>query len=355
MNDVYFLRAKKFEPLEKLLKRLSYLFSKSNILMNVEPEDFIAVKIHCGEDTNTTSIRPEIIFQLANDLKLKTERVFITDTNVLYQSSRKNAIEHLMLMESRGISTHKARVPVIIADGLLGSNSVKVPIDKKHFKTVDIATDIAMSHGMLVVSHPTGHLSAGYGGAIKNVGMGCASRKGKLQMHSKMKPKINKNKCTACMQCITWCPMSAISLVEKKAVIDQEKCIGCGQCLAVCRFDAVKFDWRIDPGEFQEKIVEYAYGAVKSKTEKTAYTNVLLNITKDCDCIRKSQIPLMEDIGILASDDPVAIDTASLYLIKEINKKRLRDMAYDIDYTVQLRYAQELGMGSIDFNLIEIE
>ncbi len=355
MNDVFLLRAKNFEPFDRLLKRISYLFNRSNICFEIDQEDFVAVKIHCGEELNTTSIRPEIIFQLISDLKEKTSRIFITDTNVLYQSRRKNSIDHLNLMEERGLYSKKAGVPIIIADGLLGTNNIEIPINKKHFKTVNIASDIAMAHGMLVISHPTGHLSAGYGGAIKNLGMGCASRKGKLKMHSKMKPKINKGKCTACYQCISWCPQQAISIVDKKAKIDPAICIGCGQCLAVCRYDAVKFDWRIDPVEFQEKIVEYACGAVSGKQEKTSYINVLMNITKDCDCIRKSQTPIFDDIGILASNDPVAIDTASLYLIKEINSTRLRDKAYDIDYTVQLKYAQDIGLGNIDFNLIEID
>lgn len=354
-NNVYYIKAKKFEPLDKMLKRLSELFIQSQICRDINSEDFTAVKIHCGEESNTTAVKPQIIKRLADELKEKTSKIFITDTNVLYRSGRTNAVDHLHLMAKRGFDIKEMGVPVIIADGLSGSSAKDITIKKKYYQDVSIAADIAMANAMLVISHPTGHLATGYGGALKNLGMGCASRKGKLLMHSKIKPKINEKKCTACYECIKWCPQEIITMVENKAKIDREKCIGCGQCLTVCRFDAVKFNWKIDPEEFQEKIIEYAFGAVKGKENKVGYINILMDITRDCDCIVKNQEPLMQDIGVLASTDPVAIDTATLYLIKEKNNKRLRDMAYDIDYTIQLKYAQELQMGSIDFNLVIIE
>lgn len=354
-SDVYFIRSKKFEPLEKLLKRVGYLFFRSNICSGIKGEDFAAIKIHCGEDTNTTAVNPKIIDQLGRDLQKITKRVFITDTNVLYQSDRKNAVEHLLLMQKRGFGLSTANIPVIIADGLYGSNGIEVKISKKHYTHVNIATEIAMANAMLIVSHPTGHVLSGYGGAIKNLGMGCATRKGKLQMHTKIFPAIKAKKCVACGICLKWCPQEAISLMNEKAQINDDKCVGCGQCLTVCRYDAVKFSWKIDPSEFQERIVEYALGAMAGKENKLGFVNILMDITKDCDCIRQNQIPIVEDIGVLASTDPVAIDTASLYLIKEKNNKRLRDLAYDIDYTVQLKYAQELEMGNIDFSLIEID
>lgn len=176
-------------------------------------------------------------------------------------------------------------MPIIMADGLFGDDEYEVPINGKIYKSVKIAALLAKCNALVLVSHFTGHLAAGFGAALKNMGMGCSSRKGKLDQHSNAKPKINKKKCTLCGMCAKWCPENAITLGEETADIDKEKCIGCGQCLAICRFDAVQYNWGATYEVLQKKVVEHAMGVYELYKGKSIYINMLTRISKDCDCM----------------------------------------------------------------------
>ena len=204
-------------------------------------------------------------------------------------------------------------------------------------------------------SHPTGHILAGIGAAIKNLGMGLSSRKGKLQQHSSIKPSIDKEKCTFCRECIKWCPVDAIIEVNGKAFIQNDICIGCGECLAVCKFHAVKFNWGVQSDDIQCRIAEYALGVMMSKKGRSLFINVLTDMTKECDCMSIKQKPIIGDIGILASIDPLAIDQATLDLTKQINSKSLGEISYPkLDANIQLEHAAKIGLGSRKYKLIEV-
>jgi uncharacterized Fe-S center protein len=352
---VYFIPASASESLDTIHKKLLALYNLANFKICFELKDLIAIKIHFGEDGNTTHIPANYLLPIINEIKQQGGKPFYTDTCVLYKSQRSNAISHLLLAERHGFTPQNCGVPVIISDGLRGSNEIEVKIPGKLFKSVSIAADAMTANAMLVATHVTGHMASGIGGAIKNLGMGLASRKGKLRQHSSMKPRIEVAKCTGCGQCITWCPETAITMNGSVAVINEKICIGCGECLTVCHFDAVKYNWKTSNVDLQKKMTEHALGAVIQKKDKVCCLSFLVNITKDCDCLNQPQKSITKDIGILASKDPVAIDKASLDLVEQFSGKSLVSQSYpSIDPTVQLIHGEEIGLGRIEYDLVTL-
>ena len=262
-------------------------------------------------------------------------------------------MEHIEFANEHGFTLENTGLPIIISDGLLGDDEIEVTIPGKLFKTVKIASLIVKAQALIMVSHFTGHLLTGFGAALKNMGMGCASRRGKLIQHSTAKPSIIKKKCTACGDCMKWCPVNAISLKDNKADIDKSLCIGCGECLAVCRFDAVNFNWSETSPMLQQKVVEHAMGTAATKKGKIIYINFLNRVSKDCDCMGKFE-KIAPDIGVLVSFDPVAVDAASLDLVEKRAGAKISQKAYNVPYREQIRYAGQLGFGNPDYELIEL-
>jgi uncharacterized Fe-S center protein len=338
---------------DELRVALENLLVKEKLLNYIEPKDFIAIKTHFGEAKQLGFARPLYMKMLGSLIKEKKGVPFLTETSTLYRGNRTNAVDHILHAHNQGFSIEETGLPIIMLDGLYGDEEAEVAIEGKRHKTVNIGRMMTKIQGMVMVSHFTGHLAAGFGATLKNLGMGCTSRKGKLAQHSTAKPSVNSNKCTACEVCVKWCPEDAISMIDKVAFIDKEKCIGCGQCLAMCRFDAVQYNWGATYKDIQQNIVEHAMGVHNTVKDKVLYINVLTRISKDCDCMPKYE-KITEDIGILVSTDPVALDSASLQLVEERSGKKLSEMAFDIPYHYQIDYAQKIGFGSVDYELIEV-
>ena len=206
------------------------------------------------------------------------------------------------------------------------------------------------------VGGPDGHMVTGLGACLKNLGMGLASRAGKLRQHSSVAPAIKEDKCRYCRKCMQWCPAEAIGERRGKAFIDPAKCMGCGECLTVCRYDAVRYNWGTGSERLQKSMVEHALGVLKGKRDKCFFYNVLVDMTADCDCMGRVQRKILPDIGILAATDPVAIDAATLDLTRRHGGGRtLAEKAYaELDPMVQLRHAEKLGMGSINYELVTV-
>ncbi|UCE07680.1 MAG: DUF362 domain-containing protein, partial [bacterium] len=342
--QVYLIHAAATDNLDTIHKKLLTLYQHADFDRCVEPQDLVAIKIHFGEEGNKTFIPANYFKPLIEQIKNRNAKPFFTDTCVLYRSNRSDAVRHLQLAEKHGFSLNGIGAPVIIADGLRGSNEIEIKIPGKLFSSVSIAAEGLTANAMLVATHVTGHMASGIGGVIKNIGMGLASRKGKLRQHSSMKPRIEVAKCTGCGQCILWCPEGAITMNGHVAVIDEKICVGCGECLTVCHFDAVKYNWKTSSKDLQKKMAEHALGVVINKRDKMCYLNFLINITKDCDCLNQPQKPFMKDIGILASKDPVAIDKASLDLVEQYSGKSLVSQSYpSIDPLVQLVHGEGIG------------
>lgn len=352
---IYFIPTANNDTPETIQHKLMKLYNESQAPFCFETEDLLALKIHFGEDKNTTHIQPKILKPLISELKSKSAKPFFTDTCVLYRGRRSDAVNHLLLAEEHGFTVQNTGAPVIIADGLRGRNEIEVDIPGKFFTKVSIATEAVIANAMFVFTHVTGHIAAGIGGAVKNLGMGLASRKGKLRQHSSVKPSIHISKCTGCGQCLIWCPEHAISMNGNVARIDHKICIGCGECLTVCHFGAVNYNWQTSSQDLQRKMTEHALGAIQNKKDKTYFFNFITNVTKDCDCLSKAQHRMIDDIGILASKDPIAIDKASLDLIEQQAGKSLSSMAYSsIDPLLQLKHGEEIGLGSMEYELVTL-
>lgn len=337
------------------IDRISQLLESVNLREIVHPKDLVALKVHVGEAGCTTRMDPAYIAEAVRLIKTRAAVPFITDTAVLYRSRRSNAADHMILAREHGFDLEGVGAPFFPADGLRGTHEVTVPIKGTYYQDVPVASGILEATAVVVFSHMTGHLGTGMGATLKNLGMGCSSRKGKLSQHSKMKPKIKDAKCTDCQECIEWCPENAIADPHGVAVIDSAACIGCGQCLAVCRFDAVAYNWGVSSIELQERMVEHALGVMERKRGKILFVSLLLKVTKDCDCLGDAGRPVIPDIGALASIDPVAIDQAGLDLIRQENGDRLGAFAYPaIQEDHQIAYAEKLGLGTRQYTLNEI-
>jgi len=355
------------ESKKDLLKRIGELLELLELPSKVRKGDLCAVKVHFGERGNTSFVRPLLLRPIVQKLKEAGGRPFLTDTNTLYAGGRSEAVSHLETALQHGFCQETVGAPVIIADGLWGNASVQVEIPGEIYREVSIAHTIYYADCLVAVSHFKGHDLAGFGGALKNLGMGCASRKGKLEQHSEVKPRVKPKKCKGCGRCIQWCAHGAISLKGDKAWIDEERCVGCGECIVICPDGAIRIDWKTDPGLFQRKMVEYAMGALRGKEGKAFFLNFLLQITPYCDCYPSSDAPIVGDIGVLASLDPVAIDQASVDLVNAQpgnpssrcrglgrGDDKFRTLHEGVDWEVQLSYAERLGLGTRGYDLVDL-
>jgi uncharacterized protein len=354
-SHVYFIATPDGVDAERQAGAMKKIYDVSKAATIIQKEDFVAIKLHVGEKHNTTHVKPELIRAIVTKIKGKGGLPFLTETSTLYKGERDNAIKHLLHAHQHGFSIDKVGAPFIMADGLAGNTEHEVPINAEMHTSVKIAREIVVADALVAVSHPTGHPGSGLGGCIKNLGMGLASRMGKMRQHSTMLPEIKPKSCTFCQKCFQWCPVDAIIEHQGKAWIVREKCIGCGECLAVCRFGAVDFNWRSESQDLQKSMAEHAYGAVKNKPGKCFYFNVLIDMTTGCDCYSTNQKKCIPDIGILASRDPVAIDLATLDLTEKFNQKTLSKIASpQIDPLIQLRHGEKIGLGSLAYELVEI-
>ena len=351
-EKVYFIEAVDNEQDELLCDRLRNLIQAEDLLGFIADRDITAVKTHFGESKKLGYARPLYLKMLGENIKSQGGSPFLTETSTLYKGNRSDAIRHIAHANSQGFDYASTGMPIIMADGLFGDEEYVAPIKGKIYTAVHIAALFAKCNALVMVSHFTGHLAAGFGATLKNLGMGCASRKGKMEQHSTAKPKIIKKKCTGCGTCIKWCPQEAIALQDDLALINGKRCIGCGECLAMCRFDAVKFIGGATYESLQKKVVEHAMGINSLLSGKCLFINVLTRISKDCDCMGHNFEKIIPDIGILVSCDPVALDAASLDLVEKRAGKTLSQLAYDIPYRFQLDYAKELEFGNQDYVLV---
>lgn len=353
MKKVYFVELEKGEVDSKIIQKLNRLLEVSHCLHFIKKEDIVAVKVTFGEEGNKYYIDPDYVKVITDKISQGGGKPFLADANVLYKGKRNNAVDHLNVAKEHGFL--KCGVPIIIIDGLMSKNYKKVTIDQKHFESVNIGRDVIDSDCLVAVSHFTGHMQTGFGGTIKNIGMGLASRSGKQMQHSHVKPEVDKDKCTFCKSCFEVCPVSAIMEKNKKAFIDKELCIGCAECVATCRFFAIGISWEESDEILQEKMAEYALGALKDKAGKIAFINFALKISKECDCWNGENSIIASDVGIFTSDDPIALDKATVDKTIEKQGGDVFKRAHaNSNWHRQLNYGASIGLGSLDYELIEV-
>jgi len=368
MSEVYFANMRSNSRESSLLNKVNKLFKKAGFDKIINEGDLVAIKLHFGEKGNTAFIRPIYVRQIVEQVKKSGGKPFLTDANTLYRGSRKNAVDHINTAISNGFSYASIGAPIIIADGLRGKSFTEVEINKKHIKSAKISNEVYYADALIVVTHFKGHGGTGFGGTMKNVGMGIASPAGKQIMHASVLPSVNEDKCIGCATCKRWCPADAITIENKKSHIHPDKCIGCMECVTTCPTGAISIMWNESTRNLHEKMVEYTYAVLKDKKEKVGFFSFLINITPDCDCIPWSDANIVPDVGILASKDPVAIEQASLDLVNA--QQGLKDTALKssfvagedkfkalyptVDAQLQINYAQELGLGTREYKLVEI-
>ena len=310
----------------------------------VELSKNIPLKVHFGEKGNITYLSADNYDGIIDYLEEKKITTFYTDTNVLYAGNRMTRDKHIELAKDHGFT----KLPVEIADGDHGDDFVKVVINKKHFKSCMVGKLVGEHDQLLIIAHFKGHMLAGFGGAMKQLGMGCAARGGKLTMHHSSKPKIIRRKCNNCGSCAKQCPADAIFVKGKAHSIDLDKCIGCASCIAVCRQKAAKVRWTSINlfKTFGERLAEYAFAAQKDK--RNIYLTFAFNITRGCDCMGRKMKVILPDLGVLASTDPVAIDQACLDLIDQRAGKKKFGGRHSLEY------AEKIGLGSRKYTLVKV-
>ena len=345
MSKVYFIKVENKDIVfasKAARKLLETLIAEENIVL----ESKVPIKTHFGEKGNRTFIQAPTYNGIIDYLKEHNAEDRFLETSVLYGGKRFKRDSHLALAADHGFTA----LPVEIADGASGEEQYQVDVNLKHFEKCSIGKAFERYKQVLVLSHFKGHALAGFGGAIKQLSMGFASKGGKLAMHMNVRPRIRKWLCKRCGMCQSRCQANAITL-GKKPFIDKSKCLGCGACFSVCRHHAVSiFSWgglvnALFKGKFfREKLVEYAFAACKDKQH--IFMNFALNITRGCDCEPLPMRTCVENIGIFASLDPVAVDRACHDAAAAKGKK--------FAGAEQLAYAEKIGLGSNKYEIIEL-
>lgn len=318
------------------LRLLKHLVSETNHTFDKE----VPIKVHFGEKGNKTFVPPVCYDEIIRYLKDMGVTTSYIESNVLYRGARTTRTKHIKTAKEHGFT----QIPIIIADGEIGTEYVEVEIYKEYIDKCKIGKEYGRFNQFIVMSHFKGHVEAGFGGAIKQLGMGFAARGGKLAQHSGISPVVNDSKCTACGTCVDSCDFGAIEC-EEIAVIDKDICIGCAGCIAVCPEGAIRNTW--GGSNFREKLAEYAYGAAKDKD--IIYISFIINVTQDCDCAGKAMEPIAGDIGVLLSKDPVALDAACLDLVQKEKRIELFEKGRCV-----LEHAQKIGLGSLSYELVKL-
>lgn len=354
---------------KSLVTRAGGLLDRAGLRRTIAQDDLVAVKLHFGEAGNTGFVQPVFIREVVARIKAAGGKPFLTDANTLYRGERSNAVDHLACALHNGFSYATVEAPTIIADGLDGREAVEIPISGgRHFESVRIGSAAVHADAMVVVSHVKGHEATGFGGALKNVGMGLGCRSAKQRMHADFRPEVAAKECTACGRCVRWCPVGAIAIApDRVAVIDYETCYGCGECVAACPYLAIAAQWKTTPEAIQEKIAEHVAGALAGKEGKVVYLSFITNVTPDCDCWSFSDAAVVPDIGVLASTDPVAIDQAAYDLVMRApglpgtrgektgpGEDTFRAIS-GVDGTHAMVHAEALGIGTRAYHLTRVE
>jgi len=353
-SKVYFVSVKDSNNLSAVNERLKLLLDESKVLGFAAQKGKAVIKIHFGEEGNTGFVRPEHLRVICDKISAGGAEVFLSDANTLYRGRRLNSEDHLELAYEHGFRRDITGADVIIPDDTKKENAVTLEVNQKFIKNAKVARVFVEADALVAVSHFKGHVLTGFGGALKNIGMGCATREGKLAQHCDVAPVVHSDRCIGCGECKIICPASAITIKNKKSLVDSLKCIGCASCLAVCPTMAMFIDFNAG-GKVQYKMVEYALAVIKARKNRAGFINFAVKINKECDCWGMQNPRIAPDVGILASDDPVSIDKASFDLVnKACGKDIFKDTHPDQDGLKQLRYAQEIGLGSLDYELIEL-
>lgn len=359
------------EPMPAKLKRLIKAAGIGAIDMDGK---FVAIKVHFGELGNVSYLRPNYVKAVVDVVKELGGKPFLTDCNTMYPGFRKNALEHLECAWENGFTPISVGCPILIGDGLKGTDDIPVPVEGcEYTKEALIGRAIMDADVFISVTHFKGHEMAGFGGTIKNIGMGCGSRAGKKDMHSSSKPTIDAALCRGCRRCQKQCANNGLVYDEtiRKMHINEANCVGCGKCLGACNFDAIQFVQDNAVPLLNAKMAEYTKAVISGR--ENFHISLIMDVSPYCDCHSENDAPIIPNIGMLASFDPVALDQACADLCMKAtpNKNSLlgdhmaepgfhdyhdhfRNTTPESDWTNQLVHGEKIGLGSREYSLITL-
>jgi len=354
---------------ENLHDKLERLLETAGLDEVVATGDLTAIKLHFGERGGHAYLRPTFVRRVVDQVRALGGKPFLTDSSTLYPGERKEAVSALTCAIENGFAYAVVNAPLLMCDGLRGHSARRVAVSGEVLQSVDIGLEILEADTLVVLSHFKCHELTGFGGALKNLGMGCSSRTGKLEQHSNVAPVVSEEHCTACGACLKACAHEAIDLASAKARIIAERCTGCGRCITICEPQAIRVQWNEQTPLVMKKMAEYACGAVSGKAGKLLFVNFVTQVSPACDCYGYSDAPIVPDLGILASTDPVALDQACADLIiqarglpgtamvhgHEPGGDKFRGVHPEIDWEITLAHAARLGLGNRAYELVRLE
>lgn len=367
-SKVYFadLRADVHENLQQKLTRLM----KTAGMGDIDFQDkFVAIKLHFGEPGNLAFLRPNWARTVADFVKERGGKPFLTDCNTLYVGGRKNALDHMDSAMLNGFNPMTTGCQIIIGDGLKGSDEVEVPVvGGEYVKNAKIGRAVMDADVFISLTHFKGHEEAGFGGCLKNIGMGCGSRAGKMEQHNAGKPHVAQKYCIGCGQCRKICAHGAPIIENGKAHIDHDRCVGCGRCIAVCPKDAVRIDWDETTTNLNCKIAEYTKAVVDGRP--CFHISLVIDVSPNCDCRSENDMAIVPNVGMFASFDPVALDMACVDAVNAQTPLRgsAADDAHakahvhdhfqrlhpDTNWRSCLEHGEKIGIGTREYELIKI-
>ena len=368
---VYFADMRAYPGKENLLQKINRLMVKAGIDNIDFKNKFVAIKIHFGEPGNMAYLRPNFAKVVADAVKERGGKPFLTDCNTLYVGRRKEALEHMDAAYENGYNPFTTGCHVIIADGLKGTDEAYVPVPNgEYVKEAKVGQALMDADIIIDLSHFKGHEMTGFGGAIKNIGMGGGSRAGKMEMHCDGTPTVKEKKCVGCGACARICAHNAPVIENRKCTIDPNRCVGCGRCIGACHFDAIKpTKWNAED-LLNKRMAEYAHAILHDRPQ--FHINIITDVSPNCDCHAENDAAIVPNIGMTASFDPVAVDQASADLVnaapvlansalaenleanEDITHDHFHDSHPNTNWHVCLEHAEKIGMGTCDYELIKI-
>ena len=353
---------------QSILAKLDMLLRKSGLAGLELTGKYTALKIHFGEPGNMSYVRPPFVAVISRLVRELGGKPSLTDSNTLYSGKRHNAYDHVRAAFENGFSRDATGCDILIADGLKGNDFIEMPVrGGNHCAVARIGSAIAEADAFISINHFKGHEITGFGGALKNIGMGCASRSGKKFLHEVSHPVIDREACTGCGTCVENCASEAIKLDEEgKAAIDHDTCTGCSQCVAVCQYGAARNSAGSASKVCGERIAEYSKAILEGKP--SFHVSFVMNVSPNCDCWSSNDAPIVGDLGIFASTDPVALDQACVDAVNTapaIAGTVLTDRRYsgtgekfghihpDSDWSATLDHAESIGIGTRKYTLVK--
>ncbi len=352
---------------ENIPQKLQRLIRTAGIGQIDFSDKYAAVKIHFGELGNLAFLRPNYAKAVVDVVKELGGKAFLTDCNTLYVGSRKNALDHMDTAYENGFTPLSTGCHVMIADGLKGTDEALVPVDGEYVTEAKIGRALMDADIVISLTHFKGHEATGFGGTLKNIGMGGGSRAGKMEMHSQGKPNVNQKHCIGCGMCTRVCAHDGISVADKKAFIDHEKCVGCGRCVGVCPKDAVRPAFDASNDVLNYKIAEYTKAVCQGRP--CFHISIVCDVSPNCDCHAENDIPIIPNVGMFASFDPVALDMACVDACNRQpvicgsvigSQEHAEDHDHfhaahpDTNWRSCVEHAQKIGLGTMEYELIEI-